>query len=44
MAKYGIDNGVQNTTRKCTGELGSPVNESTVRSIKSSFMRRGLHK
>ncbi|CAG2210204.1 unnamed protein product [Mytilus edulis] len=44
MAKYAIENGVQNTARKFTTDLGSPVNESTIRSIKSSYMRRGLHK
>ncbi|VDI36364.1 Hypothetical predicted protein [Mytilus galloprovincialis] len=37
MAKYAIENGVQNTARKVTTDLGSPVNESTIRSIKTGI-------
>jgi len=44
MARYAIENGIQNAARKFTSELGSPVNESTIRSIKSSYLKRGLHK
>ena len=44
MARYAVENGVQNAARKFTKEFGSPVNESTVRSIKTSYLRRGLHK
>ena len=44
MARYAVENGVQNAARKYTKEFGLPVNESTVRSIKTSYLRRGLHK
>ena len=44
MSRYVVENGIQNAARKFTSELGSPVNESTIRSIKSSYLKRGLHK
>lgn len=42
MAKYAVEKGIAIAARKFFKELGSPVNKSTVRSIKSSFLRRCL--
>lgn len=42
MAKYAVKNRIANAARKFSKELGSPVNKSTVRSLKSLFSRRCL--
>ena len=39
MARYAVENGIQNAARKFTIELGSPINESTIRSINSSYFK-----
>lgn len=39
IARYAIDNGVMKASRKFTTDLGTKVNESTVRSIKASYLK-----
>ena len=39
IATYAVENGIANAARKFTKELDSPVNQSTVRSIKKAYLK-----
>ena len=39
IARYAVENGIANAARKFSKDLGGSVNKSTVRSIKSSYLK-----
>ena len=39
LARYAIDNGATKAARHCSEKLGTKLNESTVRSFKSSYIK-----